>query len=116
MDWKSRSELPDDWHMTDDLRAEHGKGDPFAAAIRATRMAMLITDPRQPDNPIVFANNAFLRLTGYEREEVVGRNCRFLQGEDTDSGTVTELRRAIEARQDISTTVRTAPLSGMPCS
>ena len=55
----------EDWHMTDDLHAEQGKGDPFAAAMRATRMPMLITDPRQPDNPIVFANDAFLRLTGY---------------------------------------------------
>ena len=60
MDWKANSEPGDAWHMTDSLHAEHGKGDPFAAAIRATRMSMIITDPRQPDNPIVFANDAFL--------------------------------------------------------
>ena len=84
MDWKATREAPDAWRMTGDIHAEQGKGDPFAAAIRATRMSMLITDPRQPDNPIVFANNAFLRLTGYKREEVVGRNCRFLQGPETD--------------------------------
>ena len=69
-----------DWHETDLLHAEQGQGDPFAAAVRATRMAMIITDPRKPDNPIVFANAAFLKLTGYTREEVVGSNCRFLQG------------------------------------
>lgn len=80
MDWKQTREPADAWHMTDDLHAEHGKGDPFAAAIRATRMSMIITDPRRPDNPIVFVNDAFLRLTGYERREVMGRNCRFLQG------------------------------------
>ena len=102
MDWKSTREGPDDWHLTDDLRAEHGKGDPFAAAIRATRMSMLITDPRQPDNPIVFANDAFLRLTGYSREEIVGHNCRFLQGDDTDPVAVERLRKSIAERQDIN--------------
>ena len=66
------------WKITGDLNVEHGKGDPFAAAIRATRMPMLITDPRRPDNPVIFANDAFLNLSGYSREEVTGRNCRFL--------------------------------------
>ena len=69
-----------DWHETDRLHAEQGQGDPFAAAVRATRMAMIITDPRQADNPIVFANAAFFKLTGFGRDEVLGHNCRFLQG------------------------------------
>jgi PAS domain S-box-containing protein len=94
-------EASDAWRMTDALHAEHGKGDPFAAAMRATRMPMLITDPRQEDNPIVFANDAFLRLTGYGRGEVVGRNCRFLQGPDTDRGAVDAIRSAIRDRRDI---------------
>jgi len=102
MEWKSKGESPDAWHMTDDLHAEQGKGDPFAAAIRATRMAMIITDPRKPDNPIVFANDAFLKLSGYSRDEVVGRNCRFLQGADSDPEAVTAIRDAIEARRDIN--------------
>ena len=58
-------ESADAWHLTDRLNAEHGKGDPFAAAIRATRMAMIITNPREHDNTIVFVNEAFLRLSGY---------------------------------------------------
>ncbi|MGQ2909135.1 MAG: histidine kinase dimerization/phosphoacceptor domain -containing protein [Aliihoeflea sp.] len=102
MDWRTKGESPDAWHMTDDLHAEQGKGDPFAAAIRATRMAMIITNPRLPDDPIVFANDAFLRLTGYERREVVGRNCRFLQGPDTDARSIDQIRDAIEQRRDIS--------------
>ena len=92
----------DDWRLTDRLHAQHGKGDPFAAAMRATRMAMLITDPRKNDNPIVYCNNAFLKLTGYERSEVVGRNCRFLQGPKTDPAAVDEIRQAVEDRVDIS--------------
>jgi len=91
-----------DWHETDRLHAEQGQGDPFAAAVRATRMAMIITDPRKPDNPIVFANAAFLKLTGYTREEVVGSNCRFLQGPGTDPEAVAAIRSAIEGRSDLS--------------
>ncbi|MCV0397451.1 MAG: PAS domain-containing protein [Rhizobiaceae bacterium] len=87
--------------MTADLHAEQGKGDPFAAAMRATRMPMLITDPHKPDNPIVFANNAFLRLTGYERSEVMGRNCRFLQGPDTADDPIAAVRAAIAERRAI---------------
>jgi PAS domain S-box-containing protein len=102
MDWKRTREPADAWHMTDDLHAEQGKGDPFAAAIRATRMSMIITDPRQADNPIVFANDAFLRLTGYERREVMGKNCRFLQGPETDEAVVAEVRDAIAEGSDIS--------------
>ena len=102
MDWKRTREPADAWHMTDDLHAEQGKGDPFAAAIRATRMSMIITDPRQAGNPIVFANDAFLRLTGYERHEVVGENCRFLQGPATNKAVVAEIRDAIAEGSDIS--------------
>lgn len=70
--------------------------DPFAAAMRATRMPMIITDPRQPDNPIVFVNDAFGKLTGYTREETLGRNCRFLQGPGTSAEDVDTLRQSIK--------------------
>lgn len=79
-----------------------GADGPFAAAIRATRMAMIVTDADQADNPIIFANDAFLRLTGYAREEVIGRNCRFLQGSETDPEEVARLRSAVEAGQDVT--------------
>lgn len=90
------------WRLTDRLITEHGKGDPFAAAVRATRMAMIITDPRQADNPIVFVNDAFCSLTGYGRDEIMGRNCRFLQGAETDRGAVDLLSEAIKARRDMA--------------
>lgn len=75
--------------------------DPFASAVRVTRMPMIITNPREDDNPIVFCNDAFLRLTGYDREEIIGRNCRFLQGPATNRDDVHRLRDAIAARQSI---------------
>ena len=62
---------------------------------------MVITDPRQSENPIVLANRSFLKLTGYSAEEVIGRNCRFLQGEGTSAAVVAELRAAIAAERDV---------------
>ena len=77
-------------------------GDIFFAAVQTTRMPMIVTDPRLPDNPIVFANQAFQALAGYAQDELIGRNCRFLQGPDTDRETVAEVRRAIEERREIA--------------
>lgn len=64
-------------------------------------MAMVVTDPRQPDNPIVLANQAFLDLTGYDAGEVVGRNCRLLQGERTCPEAVSQLRAAVREGREI---------------
>ncbi|MGX9357031.1 PAS domain-containing protein [Roseobacteraceae bacterium S113] len=66
------------------------------------RLAMVITNPAIEDNPIVYVNDAFERTTGFARTAAIGRNCRFLQGEDTDKQTVDALRGAIEAGNDIT--------------
>jgi PAS domain S-box-containing protein len=68
-----------------------------AIAFERTRMPMVISDAQLPDNPIVLANQAFLDLTGYSSEEVLGRNCRFLQGPDTDPEAVDAIREGIAA-------------------
>lgn len=64
-------------------------------ALRHAPFALVITDPNTDDNPIVFVNYAFSRLTGYTQEACIGRNCRFLQGEGTDASTRDELRSHI---------------------
>ncbi len=69
--------------------------DVFAAAFEASPTPMVVTDPRRGDNPIVWANGAFLALTGYGRDELYGHNCRRLQGPLTDRTTVEALREAI---------------------
>lgn len=84
------------------LVAGHASEDPFAAAFKATRMPMLITDPRQQDNPIIFCNSAFCKLTGYSNDELIGTNCRLLQGPDTDPSAVSRLRQAINAEEDLA--------------
>lgn len=68
----------------------------FEQAMAQTRMAICLADPSKPDMPLVFVNNAFVSLTGYPEAEVVGRNCRFLQGPGTDPEVVADVRRAIE--------------------
>ena len=68
-------------------------------------MPMLVTDPRQPDNPIVFANRAFLSMSGYAHDEIIGHNCRFLQGPGTSRASVLSIREAIQDRREISTEI-----------
>jgi PAS domain S-box-containing protein len=64
-------------------------------AVTASTNSIVITDPNQPDDPLVYVNPAFERTTGYPAEEALGRNCRFLQGEDHDQPALEELRTAI---------------------
>lgn len=90
------------------------RGDVFFAAVEMTRMPMILTDPKQPDNPIVFANRAFQDLTGYDEAEIVGRNCRFLQGAQTDRETVREMRDAIAEHRATSIEVLNYKRDGTP--
>ncbi len=68
----------------------------FEQAMAQTRMAVCLCDPHTPDAPIVFVNRAFRWLTGYEEHEIIGRNCRFLQGPGTDRSAVARIRQAVE--------------------
>lgn len=86
----------------------------FFAAVEMTRMPMVVTDPNQPDNPIVFTNGAFLDLTGYEEKEVLGRNCRFLQGPDTDRATIAEVRHAVAEQRAVAVDVLNYKADGEP--
>ena len=88
--------------------------DPFVAVIRATRMPIVITDPRQPDNPIVFANDSFCRLTGYARDEVVGRNWRFLEGPATDAAALAAIAAAVKAEGPLTIDVLSYRKTGIP--
>lgn len=82
--------------------AGHTGGDIFFAAVQMSRMPMVLADAGQPDMPLVFVNQAFLEMTGYKEADILGRNCRFLQGAATDPAEIARLRAAIAAREDIS--------------
>jgi len=61
-------------------------------------MSVVFTDPSQPDNPMIYVSPEFERQTGYSAAEAVGRNCRFLQGPDTDENAVEAIRQGLKAR------------------
>ncbi|PQM32623.1 putative LOV domain-containing protein [Prunus yedoensis var. nudiflora] len=78
------------------------KGIDLATTLERIEKNFVITDPRLPDNPIIFASDSFLELTEYSREEILGRNCRFLQGPETDPATVRKIRDAIDNQTDVT--------------
>lgn len=79
-----------------------GGQDVFHAAVQMSRMPMCLADPHAHDCPLVFVNRAFERLTGYSKEDVLGRNCRFLQGDGSAGPAVDAIADAIKHEQDIS--------------
>uniref|UniRef100_A0A126WXF5 non-specific serine/threonine protein kinase n=1 Tax=Austrobaileya scandens TaxID=13351 RepID=A0A126WXF5_9MAGN len=83
-------------------KREMRRGIDLATTLERIEKNFVITDPRLPDNPIIFASDSFLELTEYSREEILGRNCRFLQGPDTDPTTVRKIRDAIDNQTDVT--------------
>jgi PAS domain S-box-containing protein len=89
-------------HISDPAPPHQAPSDIFFAAVKMTRMPMTVTDPHQPDNPIIFCNDAFTFMTGYAEEEILGKNCRFLQGPETDRAIVDQVRTAIARREEVA--------------
>lgn len=114
--------------MRDNDRTPDGRpapqGDPGLSAALASNEAfagfsrlsisLILTDPRRDDNPIVYVNDAFERTTGYKREAVIGRNCRFLQGAATDKRDVDRIREAVAAGRDVSVDILNYRANGTP--
>jgi PAS domain S-box-containing protein len=65
-----------------------------------------LSDPDLADNPIVYVNEIFERMTGYSRDEILGRNCRFLQGDDRDQDALEEIRAAMAEQRPVEVTLR----------
>ncbi|WP_211322870.1 PAS domain-containing protein [Palleronia aestuarii] len=86
----------------------------FSKAMAQTRMAVILADPHLEDCPIVFANTSFIELTGYPADEVLGRNCRFLQGPKTDPGTVAKMRDALQSEDVVVVEVLNYRKNGEP--
>ena len=77
-------------------------------------IAAVMSDPRLPENPIIECNSAFEELTGYERDEIIGVNCRFLTGEDTEPALTEMLRDGIRRRQPVMVEILNYKKDGTP--
>ena len=86
----------------------------FRRAMDEATIGISITNPNHPENPLVYVNDGFCRLTGYDREAVLGRNCRFLQGPDTEEATVDRIRAAIEAEEPVTVELLNYRADGEP--
>ncbi|NNJ91130.1 MAG: PAS domain S-box protein, partial [Gammaproteobacteria bacterium] len=75
-------------------------------AMAATANGVLITDNTQPDNPVIYVNPGFEKITGYQKEQILGKNCRFLQGGDTEQEGLKDLRSAIKNGEDCKVTIK----------
>lgn len=78
----------------------------FESALASTRDGVVIAEAGEHDNPIVYTNPAFREITGYTEEEIVGRDCRFLQGEQMDRNLTDQIRKAIDQGKPIRVTLR----------
>ena len=83
-------------------------------SVAASPLAMVITNPKRPDNPIEIANAAFCRLTGYAEREIVGRNCRFLAGAETEPAVRQQVRNAVEAKRPVLVDILNYRRDGTP--
>ena len=83
-------------------------------SVAASPLAMVITNPKRPDNPIEIANAAFCRLTGYAEREIVGRNCRFLAGAETEPAVRQQVRNAVEAQRPVLVDILNYRRDGTP--
>ena len=79
---------------------------PFVVAAETTRMAMVFADAKEPDNPIIFANDAFLSLTGYDRDEVLGHSFNFLMARGADPKALAQVEAAFEGSTDGGSEIR----------
>ncbi|PYZ92059.1 biphenyl 2,3-dioxygenase [Salipaludibacillus keqinensis] len=82
--------------------------------LEKTQLVFIITDPNLPDNPVIYANQGFTSLTGYSQEEVIGHNCRFMQGEKTDPAAVDKIRQAVEKFEPVSVEILNYKKNGDP--
>lgn len=110
--------IPDNLSLREGLRAGevaaiNGVMSP-SEMIAGSSVAAVISDPRLPDTPIIECNDAFVVLTGYRRDEIIGRNCRFLSGPRTEPDLTEEIRSAVRERRTVLVEILNYRKDGSP--
>ncbi|WP_417422136.1 EAL domain-containing protein [Halomonas sp.] len=83
-------------------------------SVEASVNGILIADAEQPDFPIIYANQAFTVMTGYSQEEIIGKNCRFLQGAGSEPEVIQHIRSCIEEHREVNVTICNYRKDGTP--
>jgi PAS domain S-box-containing protein len=83
-------------------------------ALAAASEGITISDARLPDNPLIYVNSGFEKLTGYSAESIIGKNCRFLQGPESDPSASEEIRRALREQRDCVVEILNYQKDGTP--
>jgi PAS domain S-box-containing protein len=96
------------------MEAVRQQGGMFVEAVRVTRMPMLVTDATLPGNPIIFANRAFIELSGYTEDELLGQDPHFMNGDQTDPSAIRQYQSAITRGRDETLEILQYRKDGMP--
>ncbi|MTH53019.1 PAS domain-containing protein [Bacillus mangrovi] len=83
-------------------------------ALDSSQTGIIITDPSLKENPIIYLSKGFTEVTGYSEEEVIGKNCRFLQGEKTSQTDIDRIRKAVKQKESVAVTVLNYRKDGSP--
>lgn len=101
-----------DTHLSEFVPGHNDQLQLLFRAVECARNGIVITDPSRVDNPIIYANPAFSQLTGYATEQIIGRNCRFLQRDDREQVAVKEVKEAVGKEIPITTILRNYKRNG----
>lgn len=84
------------------------------AMLDGSKVGTIVTDPSQQDNPIIYTNKTFIEMTGYTQQEVIGKNCRFLQGPETSKEDTEKMKKAIVNKEKVIVTLLNYRKDGSP--
>jgi PAS domain S-box-containing protein len=93
---------------------DNATSDILTDAVEGTPIGIMITDPRLEDNPITYVNDAFEKITQYERDFALGRNCRFLHGDRTEPEAVEKIRSAMQRMEEVNVAITNQRADGTP--
>lgn len=91
---------------------DHIDSDYISQLFDDANVGIVVSDPNKEDNPLVFVNKTFVDMSGYSFEECIGKNCRFLQGKDTDEATVKLIRQSVSERAQVNVIIKNYKKNG----